>query len=100
MELELERAVGYAPTALEHGHRLVEDLLKVHRRPSLCSAACREPCGGEEIPSGGMYTTADWERKAGSGGTHCEEGAKQRGVAPAPTRDASRQSSLCAPASQ
>ena len=30
MELERERAVGHASTALEHGDRLVEDLLKGH----------------------------------------------------------------------
>ena len=35
VELALERAIGHAPTALEHGDRLVEDLLKGHRPPSL-----------------------------------------------------------------
>ena len=47
-----------------------------------------------------MCTTAGWERKVGSGGTHCEEGATQRGVAPAPTQDASRRSSVGAQASR
>ena len=36
LELPLEGAVGQASTPLEHGHRLVEDLLKGHRQPSLC----------------------------------------------------------------
>src|SRR5215471_2769729 len=35
MELQLERAVRHPPPALEHGYRLVEDLLKGHRPPSL-----------------------------------------------------------------
>src|SRR5437016_255287 len=35
MELELERTVGHASTALEHGDRLVEALLKGHGQPSL-----------------------------------------------------------------
>ena len=36
LELPLEGAIGQAPPALEHGYRLVEDLLKGHRPPSLC----------------------------------------------------------------
>jgi hypothetical protein len=36
LELPLEGAIGQAPSALEHGYRLVEDLLKGHRPPSLC----------------------------------------------------------------
>jgi hypothetical protein len=35
MELERKGAVGHAPSALEHGYRLVENLLKGHRPPSL-----------------------------------------------------------------
>jgi len=35
LELPLESAIGQAPTTLQHGHRLVEDLLKGHRQPSL-----------------------------------------------------------------
>src|SRR5262249_5209297 len=35
-ELELEGPIGHSPTALEHGERLVEDLLKGHCPPSLC----------------------------------------------------------------
>jgi hypothetical protein len=30
MELQLERAIGQAPPALEHGDGLVKDLLKGH----------------------------------------------------------------------
>ena len=36
LELALEGPIGQAPAALEHGDRLVEDLLKGHRPPSLC----------------------------------------------------------------
>src|SRR5262249_20830496 len=35
LELSLEGAVGQAAASLEHGYRLVEDLLKGHRQPSL-----------------------------------------------------------------
>src|SRR5262249_17750397 len=35
LELPLERAVRHSTTSLEHGHRLVENLLKGHRQPSL-----------------------------------------------------------------
>jgi hypothetical protein len=35
LELPLESAIGQAPPTLEHGYRLVEDLLKGHRPPSL-----------------------------------------------------------------
>jgi hypothetical protein len=37
MKLEPERAVGHAPAPLEHGRRLIKDLLKGHRQPSLSS---------------------------------------------------------------
>src|SRR5262245_28340892 len=36
LKLPLEGAVGQASATLEHGDRLVEDLLKGHRSPSLC----------------------------------------------------------------
>jgi hypothetical protein len=39
LELPLEGAIGEAPPALEHGYRLVEEILKGHRPPSLY------PCG-------------------------------------------------------
>src|SRR5262245_60293815 len=35
LELPLESTIGEAPPALEHGDRLVEDLLKGHYPPSL-----------------------------------------------------------------
>jgi hypothetical protein len=35
MELEFEGLIRHTPAALEHGHRLVEYLLKGHRQPSL-----------------------------------------------------------------
>jgi hypothetical protein len=36
LELPLEGAIGQTSATLEHGYRLVEDLLKGHRPPSLC----------------------------------------------------------------
>jgi hypothetical protein len=35
LELPLESAIGQAPPPLEHGDRLVQELLKGHRPPSL-----------------------------------------------------------------
>jgi hypothetical protein len=35
LELPLEDAVGQASASLEHGYRLVEDLLKGHRPPPI-----------------------------------------------------------------
>ena len=34
LKLQFEGPIGQAPPALEHGYRLVEDLLKGHRPPS------------------------------------------------------------------
>jgi hypothetical protein len=42
LELPLEGAIGQAPPALEHGYRLVEDLLKGHRLPSLCRCSVQK----------------------------------------------------------
>ena len=42
LELPLEGAIGQAPPALEHGYRLVEDLLKGHRPPSLCRCSVQK----------------------------------------------------------
>jgi hypothetical protein len=36
LKLALEGTIRYTAPALEHGYRLVEDLLKGHRPPSLC----------------------------------------------------------------
>jgi hypothetical protein len=44
MKLEHEGAVGHAPATLEHGDRLVQDLLKGHRPPPEADAACRRRC--------------------------------------------------------
>src|SRR5215471_6007841 len=52
LELPLEGAVGHPPPALEHGDRLVENLLKGHRPPSLCR-------GGVE------QTVWEWEKSVG-----------------------------------
>src|SRR4029453_2866836 len=49
LELLLESSRGQAAASLEHGHRLVENLLKGHRLPSLCR------CGVQQ-------TVWEWER--------------------------------------
>ena len=56
LELSLESAVGQAPPALEHGYRLVEDLLKGHRPPSLCQYGVQQTVWEEEKPFGRLYT--------------------------------------------
>ena len=56
LELELEGPVGYATTPLEHGDRLVEDLLKGHRPPSLCRCGVQKTVWEWEEPFGRMYT--------------------------------------------
>src|SRR5262249_17613561 len=51
-ELELEGAIGHAASALEHGHRVVENLLKGHGRPSTTLAlGPRE----SNVRQGGVY---------------------------------------------
>ena len=56
MELQLERAIRQASAPLEHGHRLVEDLLKGHRPPSLCRCGMQKMVWEAERPFGRMYT--------------------------------------------
>src|SRR5215471_11100076 len=73
MELQLERAVRHPPPALEHGYRLVEDLLKGHRPPSL--------------RRGGVHKTVwEWEKSVGlvipQMGDKRKPQAWQRGTAP------------------
>jgi hypothetical protein len=66
LELELKSPIRHAPTALEHGNYLVEDLLKGHRPPS------RGRCGGLQTvweyarPLGRRYTAHRGGKKAGS----------------------------------
>jgi hypothetical protein len=45
LELELKGPIRHAPTALEHGNYVVENLLKGHRPPPSADAACRRRCG-------------------------------------------------------
>src|SRR6516165_4348280 len=52
LELPLEGAVGQAPPALEHGYRLVKDLLKGHRPPS-------------RRRGGVQQTVWEWEKSVG-----------------------------------
>src|SRR5262249_2636923 len=44
--------IGQAPPALEHGYRLVEELLKGHHPPSLCRCGVQQTVWEEEKPSG------------------------------------------------
>src|SRR6516165_3233775 len=52
LKLPLEGAIGQAPPALEHGDRLVEDLLKGHRPPS-------------RRRGGVQQTVWEWEKSVG-----------------------------------
>src|SRR4029453_5433620 len=54
MELQLERAIRQTSAPLEHGHRLVEDLLKGHRPPPSTNAAYRRRCGNGTGHSGAV----------------------------------------------
>src|SRR5262249_36570460 len=56
LELALKGAIGQAPTALEHGDRLVEDLLKGHRPPSLYRGGMQQTVWELAKPFGRMYT--------------------------------------------
>src|SRR5262249_6471035 len=56
VKLELERAVGHAPAALKHGNRLIENLLKSHRPPSLCRCGVPQTVWELARPFGRMYT--------------------------------------------
>ena len=56
LELPLERAIGHAAPALEHGYRLVENLLKGHRPPSLCRCGMQKTVWEWGKPFGRMYT--------------------------------------------
>jgi hypothetical protein len=56
LELPLEGAIGQAPPALEHGYRLVEDLLKGHRPPSLCRCGVQKTVWEWEKPFERTYT--------------------------------------------
>src|SRR5919197_3464265 len=64
LELPLERAVGQVPTPLEHGYRLVEDLLKGHRHPSLCRCGVQKTVRAWEKPVGLFIPHIDDKRKA------------------------------------
>ena len=56
LELPLEGTVGQAPTPLEPGNRVVEDLLKGHRHPSLYRCGVQKTVWEWEKPFGRMYT--------------------------------------------
>jgi hypothetical protein len=56
LELELEGAIGQASPALEHGHRVVEDLLKGYRIPSLCRCAVQKRVWALTRPFERIYT--------------------------------------------
>jgi len=57
VELALEGAIGQAPPALEHGDRLVKDLLKGHRSPSPCRCGVQKTVWELARLLGCMYTT-------------------------------------------
>jgi hypothetical protein len=56
LELPLEGTISQAPPALEHGDRLVEELLKGHRPPSLYRCGVQKIAWEWEQPFGHIYT--------------------------------------------
>src|SRR5215510_15613108 len=62
-ELELEGPIGHPPAPLHHGDRLVENVLKGHRPPSLSlDEACSRRCGnGKSRP--GAYIPHTVEKR-------------------------------------
>jgi hypothetical protein len=44
VKLHLECPIGHTSPALQHGQRLVKNLLKGHHQPSVCATGHREPC--------------------------------------------------------
>ena len=65
LELPLEGALGQAPPALQHGYRLVEDLLKGHRRPLRVRDNTQRTMWGWDMPPGHICTANERQRKAG-----------------------------------
>jgi hypothetical protein len=66
VELELQGAIGHAPPALEHGDRLVEDLLKSHCLPSRGRCGVQQIVGEWDKPFERIYTAQSGQKKAGS----------------------------------
>src|SRR5215470_14648886 len=57
LKLALEGTIRHTAPALEHGYRLIEDLLKGHRPPSLDQCGVRKTVCELERQFGHMYTT-------------------------------------------
>src|SRR6266446_1505990 len=68
MKLALEGTIRHTPPALEHGNRLVEDLLKGHRQPSRGRCGVQKTVWELERPFERTYTAHGSQRKAGSPG--------------------------------
>src|SRR5262249_7453655 len=64
LKLPLEGAVRHPPPALEHSNRLVEDLLKGHRPPSLRRGGVEQTVWELARPVGRMYTAPGGQKKA------------------------------------
>src|SRR5262249_6398086 len=60
LELPLEGAVGQASAPLEHGHRMVENLLKGHCLPSRRQCGVPKMVWGLARPVGHTYTAHDY----------------------------------------
>jgi hypothetical protein len=56
LELESEGLIRHTLTALEHGDRLVEDLLKGHHYPSRCRSGMQKTVWAWAKPFGRLYT--------------------------------------------
>src|SRR6516165_11714119 len=85
LELPLEGTVGQAPPALEHGYRLVEDLLKGHRPPSRRRGGVQQTVWEWETSVGLVIPQMGDKRKppAWPRSTAPYHGARRRGGGPA-----------------
>ncbi|HSX83500.1 MAG TPA: hypothetical protein VLQ80_33715 [Candidatus Saccharimonadia bacterium] len=67
IELPFEGAIGHAPSALEHGNRLVQNLLEGHGQPSSAARGLEAPHpnplpggeGKESVPAGTYRSSHD-----------------------------------------
>src|SRR5262249_35355337 len=65
VELPFEGTIGHPPSTLEHGNRLIENLLKGHRRPSTALALVPRQ---SNVRQGGVSRESAWRVYQESGG--------------------------------
>ena len=75
LELSLEGAVGQASATLEHGDRMVENLLEGHHRPSTALALVPRQ---SHVRQGGVSRESAWRVYQESGGGAGESARRRR----------------------